>query len=340
LFGVLSSFFTTSVAAFDGDAMRALAAQTLALAQKQSAAVPLMMGHRQMAMSLMLTGDAAKSRAHFDRAMVLYDPGKHRALTARFGPDASVVTLLGRAWTMWFLGYPEAALRDAESALAAARGFGEAATLMYALGNSLIVHILSGEHATADARAQEQAIIAAEKDTPFWKAFAMMNQGCALALMGASGRAVELLSAGIAATRTTNWLPFNLLHLARAHAELGQFEDAWRRIYEASARAEKIKEKWCEAEVHRTAGDIGLMSPAPDTAKSEAHFKRALAVARSQKAKSWELRAAMSLARLWRDQGRRDAARNLLAPVYGWFTEGFDTLDLKEAKALLDALES
>jgi predicted ATPase len=130
------------------------------------------------------------------------------------------------------------------------------------------------------------------------------------------------------------------LHLARAHAELGQFEDAWRRIYEASARAEKIKEKWCEAEVHRTTGDIGLMSPAPDTAKSEAHFKRALAVARSQKAKSWELRAAMSLARLWRDQGRRDAARNLLAPVYGWFTEGFDTLDLKEAKALLDALES
>ena len=338
LFGVLSSFFTTSVTAFDGDAMRALAAQTLALAQKQSEAVPLMIGHRQMAMSLALTGDAAKSRAHFDRAIALYDPGKHRALTARFGPDVWVVTLLGRAWALWFLGYPEAALRDAERALTAARGFGEAATLMYALGNSIIVQILSGEHATADARAQEQAIIAAEKDTPFWKAFAMMNQGCALALVGASGRAVELLSAGIAATRTTNWLPFNLLHLARAHAELGQFEEAWRCIDEALARVEKTKEKWCEAEVHRTVGDIELMSPARDPAKAEAHFERALTVARSQRAKSWELRAATSLARLWRDQGKRDQARDLLAPVYGWFTEGFDTLDLKEAKALLVAL--
>ena len=98
------------------------------------------------------------------------------------------------------------------------------------------------------------------------------------------------------------------------------------------------QESWCEAEVHRTAGEIALMSPEPDAAKAEAYFERALAVARAQQAKSWELRAATSLARLWRDQGKRDEARDLLAPVYGWFTEGFDTLDLKEAKALLDAL--
>jgi predicted ATPase len=103
---------------------------------------------------------------------------------------------------------------------------------------------------------------------------------------------------------------------------------------------ETTKEKWCEAEVHRIAGEIALMSPDPDTVKAEAYFERALAVARAQQAKSWELRAAMSMARLWRDQAKRDAARDLLAPVYGWFTEGFDTLDLKEAKALLDALAS
>ena len=93
-----------------------------------------------------------------------------------------------------------------------------------------------------------------------------------------------------------------------------------------------------EAELNRAAGEIALMSPEPDATKAEAYFERALAIARQQQAKSWELRAAMSMARLWRDQGKRDEARDLLAPVYGWFTEGFDTLDLKEAKALLDTL--
>ena len=101
---------------------------------------------------------------------------------------------------------------------------------------------------------------------------------------------------------------------------------------------ERTKEKWCEAEINRVAGEIALKPPEPNAAKAQAYFERALSVARAQQAKSWELRAAMSMARLWRDQGRRDEARELLAPVYGWFTEGFDTLDLNEAKALLDEL--
>ena len=129
-------------------------------------------------------------------------------------------------------------------------------------------------------------------------------------------------------------------YLARAFAELGQFDDAWRCIGEATTAVETTKEKWCEAEVNRTAGEIALKSPAPDVAKAQAYFERALAVARAQQAKSWELRTAMSMARLWRGQGKRDEARALLAPVYGWFTEGFDTLDLKEAKALLDELRA
>jgi predicted ATPase len=111
-------------------------------------------------------------------------------------------------------------------------------------------------------------------------------------------------------------------------------------IGEAMTAVETTKERWWEAEVHRTAGEIALKSPEPDAAKALAYFECALAVARKQRAKSWELRAAMSMARLWRDQGKRDEARDLLAPVYGWFTEGFDTLDLKEAKALLDELSS
>jgi predicted ATPase len=132
------------------------------------------------------------------------------------------------------------------------------------------------------------------------------------------------------------FMPWFLSNLARAHAELGQFDDAWHCIGEGLTAIETSKERWCEAEVNRMAGEITLMSPEPDAAKAEAYFEHALAVARQQQAKSWELRTAMSMARLWRDQGKRDEARDLLVPVYGWFTEGFDTLDLKEAKALLD----
>ncbi len=139
-------------------------------------------------------------------------------------------------------------------------------------------------------------------------------------------------------TGSTSWIPFWSTHLAMAHAQLGQFGDAWRCIGEARTAVEKTKQRYWEAEVHRVGGEIALMSSAPDAAKAQAYFERALAIARAQQSKSWELRAAMSMARLWRDQGKRDQARELLAPVYGWFTEGFDTRDLKEARALLDEL--
>ena len=131
-----------------------------------------------------------------------------------------------------------------------------------------------------------------------------------------------------------------LSSLAHAYAELGQFDHAWHRHGEAMMVINTAKERWCEAEVNRIAGEITLRSPERDAAKAEGYFERALAVARKQQAKSWELRAAMSMARLWRDQGKSQQARELLAPVHGWFTEGFDTLDLKEAKALLEKLAS
>ena len=117
-------------------------------------------------------------------------------------------------------------------------------------------------------------------------------------------------------------------------------DDAWRCIGEAMAAVEISKESFCEAEIHRRAGEIALKSSRPDAAKAGDYFERALAVARKQQAKSWELRAAMSMARLWRDQGKRDEARDLLASIYGWFTEGFETPDLKEAKSLLNELAS
>jgi predicted ATPase len=162
--------------------------------------------------------------------------------------------------------------------------------------------------------------------------------------MGMTGQASEashLISSGLIArssTGATVTVPSFLSYLARAYSELGQFGNAWRCVGEAMTAMETTKETWFEAEVNRIAGEIALKSPEREATKAEAYFDRALTVARVQKAKSWELRAAMSMARLWRDQGKRQQARDLLTPVYGWFTEGFDTLDLKEAKALLDEL--
>jgi predicted ATPase len=160
-------------------------------------------------------------------------------------------------------------------------------------------------------------------------------------LTGNAGKAVQLITSGLSTYRSTGanlFCPLFLSHLAKAHAELSQFDDAWRCYDEAMAAIEATKERWYEAEAHRTAGEVALLSAGPYAAKAETYFQRALAVARQQQAKSWELRASMSLARLWRDQGRVSEARELLGPVYRGFAEGFDTRDLKEAKALVSEL--
>ena len=194
-----------------------------------------------------------------------------------------------------------------------------------------------------NAETDELVALADEKATPFWKAIGTMNQGWLFAQNGKFADAVQMFTSGIVAYRSTGarmWLPLYLSYLAKAHAELGQFDDAWHRVGEAMTEIETTKERWQEAEVHRVAGEIALMSPGAGTAKAEAYFNHALAVARSQQARSWELRTALSMARLWRDLGKPQQARELLAPVYGWFTEGFETRDLKEATAMLDQLAS
>ena len=323
--------------------MRELAEQFLTLAQKDAVAAPLLIAHRIMGISLMCTGDVAQGRAHFDRAIALYDPSEHRPLAVRFGHDNRVAVLSYRSWTLWMLGYPDAALADAEHALKDAHEIGQTATLAYALAHASFPYMLCGSHSHAVVQSQQLIALAEDKGAWFWKPHGMMQQGCAHALAGRPSEAVQMITAGITAYRSTGsnaWMPWHLSNLAWAYATLGQFDDAWRCISEALTAVEATKERWCEAEVNSVAGEIALVSPEPDTAKAQAYFKRALAVARKQQAKSWELRAATSMARLWRYQGKRDEARNLLAPVYGWFTEGFDTLDLQDAKKLLDELSA
>jgi predicted ATPase len=343
LFEVLYGFWSANYVAFNGDMTPELAAQFLALAEKQETAAPLMVGHRLMGTSLVHTGDIAEGRAHYDRAIGLYDPTAHRPLATRFGQDVGVVTLSQRSLALWSLGYPEAALADTDHALKNAREIGQGAALMYALVVAQMTRVFCGDYATANALVEELVALADEIGSSYFKAFGTAVQGCGLALSGKASDAVQMINFGVAAWRSTGatlMLPRYLSNLAMAYSEVGKFDDARRCIGEAMTAVETTKERLWEAEVHRVAGEIALMSAEPDAAKAQAHFERALAVARGQQAKSLELRAAMRMARLLRDQGKREEARDLLAPVYGWFTEGFDTLDLKEAKALFDELRA
>jgi len=291
--------------------------------------------------AMALSGNPVSGKEHYDRALAIYDPAEHGQLTTRSGRDLRLALFASRASCLWLLGHPTASRDDGERAVKDARETGQAAALMFALYAVCWNRAHCGNYLGANTLLDELIALAGERGALYWKAAGTTVRGMLFALTGKAPDAVRAITSGITSLRSVDAPlrePFFLSHLAMAYAELGQFDDAWRCIHDAADKVEKSKERWCEAEVHRVAGEIALKSPQPDVEKAEAYFERALAVARQQQTKSWELRAAMSLARLWRSQGKPQQARELLAPIYGWFTEGFDTLDLKEAKALLGEL--
>ena len=347
LFSVLYGFWVANYVAFNGGVMLGLATDFLVQAEKQGATVPLIVGHRLIGTSLVCSGEMPEARAHLDRAVALYNPIEHRPLALRFGQDVRVAILSYRAMALWMLGYPRAALADAEQTLADAREIDQAATLMYALAHVIWIYLWRGNYEEVDSLAASLVTLAQEKGGMLWKAGGMAARGGLLVLTGTSdvlkAEAIETLLTGMttwSSTGATVWMPWYQAYLGKARAELGQFDNAWSDVQDAVTAIGSTQERWCEAEVHRLAGEIALRSPVPAPTIAEDHFAHALAVARQQQAKSWELRAAMSLARLWRDQGKLRQARELLAPVYGWFTEGHDTRDLREAKALSGELGS
>jgi class 3 adenylate cyclase/predicted ATPase len=340
-FSALFAVWVNSAVAFEAGTTLGHANHLLALAEELGETAPLVIAHRAMGQTSAFSGALVAARAHLDKGVALYDPTEHRPLATRFGQDPIETILSARAWALIALGFPDAAVADARQALKGARAINHAATLMHALFFSSFTHVCCKDYATASALIDELAVLTEKKSAFFWKAGAMLNQGYLFAVTGKAADAVRMTTSGLKAWRSTGanlWVPIFLSSLARANADLKKFDDAWRSIGEAMTTVETTKERWFEAEVHRIAGEVALMSPEQDATKAQAYFDCALTVARAQQAKSWELRAAMSLARLWRDQGKVQQARELLAPVYGWFTEGFDTHDLKEAKALLGTL--
>ena len=269
LFSVLYSFWVANLVAFNGDMMRKLAARFLALAEKQGATIPLMLGHRLIGSSLLLTGDIAEGRAHYDQALALYDPAVHRPLATRFGQDVAVAILSYRSLALWVLGYPDAALADADHALKNAREIGQAAALMYALLVTSPTHIFCGNYATANAQSDELVALADEKGAAQQ---GMLMRGCVFAVAGKASDAVPIITSGLTALRSTlstNWMPLYLSCWGIAYAELHRFDDACRCVGEAMTAMETTKERWCGAEVYRTTGAIALMSSEPDAAKAE-----------------------------------------------------------------------
>jgi predicted ATPase len=216
------------------------------------------------------------------------------------------------------------------------------ACLMLALTyKNLLEVFLTGDYQSANTSVNEVVSLAEKSGALMWKVAATYCRGCANALTGKPFDGLPLMETNVAAWQSAGakmFMPLFLGYAARTYLDVGKFEAAYHSVQEAMTAIKATGERWIEAEVNRVAGEIAAKSPERGTTNAEVHFQTALQIARKQQAKSWELRASMSLARLWRDQGKPQQAREMLAPVYGWFTEGFDTLDLKEAKALLEEL--
>jgi predicted ATPase len=327
--------------AFNGDVIRELATQFLTLADERQATLPLVAGHRLMGASYLHAGEIGKARSHLDEAIERYQPAEHRRGAMLFGQDVRVAALFYRSLALWQLGYPDAAMRDAARAVVDARDTGQAANVMAALAITSLTHIHSGNYSQAKAQLDEVCAVADEKSAMFWKVGAVLLLGCLSARNGKAADAVKMIGSGMGAWRSTGaslWMPVHLAHLISAYADVGRFDDAQRCIDEAMALMQQTKERWYEPDIHRIAGEVALRSSDPDPGRAEALFTQALDVARAQQAKSFELRAATSLARLWHEQGRSDEARDLLAPIYNWYSEGFNTHDLRQAKGVLERI--
>ena len=344
----------------------ALGEQFLTVAHRQQDSTLSLVVHAVVGVTLLLRGEFAPAQAHLDQAFAFYDPEHHRDLAYHVGQDPGLVALGFAAETLWYRGYPDQALERVRHALSLAQALSHPLSLAAALGAVACASVpprgprgpRPGGGVT-DPRSRARVCMVVGLGTSL--------QGWALVERAAQSGAREQREAGLvqlreglAALRATGaelWVPLFLGALAQGYAQGGQAEEGLRVIAEALAMVEKNEERWNEAELYRIKGELTLAkqmpevtesevrlpSPTPNPtpkAEAEACFLKAIDIARKQQAKSLELRATMSLARLWQQQGKHPEAHQMLSEIYNWFTEGFDTKDLQEAKALLESLAS
>jgi len=299
----------------------------------------LVLAHQACGSDQMLVGRFASARPHYEEALALYDPISHRSLAHQTGSHPQVVAQAYLGFVLFCLGLPDQALAQTGAAFVEARRLAHPPTLASSLMISAMLLSLIADNRALDDRAEELVAVAVEQGVPWWHTVGTIYRGWVKVKNGDVTEGISLLRSGSTAYRATGaqlWMPYYTGFLARACEIAGQIEEALAHLGDAFDIAERTGERWFAAELNRHKGQ--LLAQQGHTDAAEELYRQALSIAQEQEAKLWELRAASSLSRLWRDQGRRTEARELLAPVYGWFTEGFDTPDLKEAKALLDEL--
>jgi predicted ATPase len=338
LFPILYGEWVFHVVRAELEAGRTAGEDLLRRAQERNDAAAETIGNRIVGTAALLRGELVAARAHLERTLALYDPAAHRSLAFLFAQDPRVSGLSVLSWALFALGYPEQAQARSEEALTDAKELSHRNTLGYALLYGCILSQLGRDRDEAQDRANSLIALAGEQGSPHFLAAGIVIRGWTL---GAAGE----LQAGAAQIRDglTRWqatgagflVPYFLSLLAELHGHAGAVNDGLDVVTEALGRVDATGERWFEAELHRITGELILRLPKADPAAAEARFRQAASVARQQGAKLWELRAATRLARLWREQGRRGEALDLLSPLYSQFTEGFGTPDLQAARAIL-----
>jgi predicted ATPase len=323
------------------DLAHRLGEDLLRLSGQRSDSAGLVLGHACCGWSLKYLGRFASSRSHLEEVLALYDPIPHRALFHQTGTHPKVVAQAYLGIVLFCLGYPDQALARSNAALAEARRFAHPRVLALSLALGALPLSLAGDDTVLGECADQLCAVATEQGFPQWRAEGTIYRGWVKAKNGDVAEGISLLCSGSTAFRATGaelWMPYGFALFARALEIAEKFEDAVTQSDAALEIVEKTGVRWLAAELYRYKGELLLRLGQPDAA--EELYLKALTIAEEQGAKLWELRAAASLARLRRDQGRHAEARDLLAPVYSWFTEGFGTPDLKEAKALIEALDA
>jgi predicted ATPase len=321
------------------DRAQSLAEDLLQLSRRRNDSAGLVMGHYSSGRNLMWIGSFASSRSHLEAVLALYDPNSHHSLLRQTGIHPQLAAQAALAIVLFCLGFPDQALAQSNKAIAEARRLPHPPTLAMSLGIDALLLSIIGDDIGLEQRADDLVAVANDQGFPFYRATGAIFHGWVKAKNADVTEGLSLLRSGSSAycaTGATAWMPLYIALLAGACEIAGQIEEGAAQLDQALQLVERTGERWFATELDRQRGRLLLRQGHPEAA--EELYRKALGIAREQEAKLWELRAAASLAPLWRDQGRRAEARDLLAPIYGWFTEGFGTPDLKGAKALLDEL--
>jgi predicted ATPase len=314
------------------------------MAQQQQDPLLLLAAYFELGAALFCRGEFTQAQEHFEQGIALYDPDKHRSHAFLYGYDLGVASLSRITRVLWPLGYPDQALQKGQQALALAKEESHPFSQAYALNFVAECHRLRGELPRAQELAEAAITLSTEQGFPLWATTATMLRGWLLAEQGRGAEGIAQMLQGLTAWRTMGAqmaLPYWLGLLAEAHGKAAQTEEGLFFLTEALATADKTGEREFEAELYRLKGELFLQSTVQGQEskvqeEAEGYFRQAIDVAHHQNAKSLELRAVMSLGRLWQKLGKKDKAHQMLAEIYDWFTEGFDTTDLQEAKALLE----